>query len=79
MFISWAHVYKKHKKVTKGIFFHFEKCHVTLGGGGACKNVTKCHMGEGGALKSAKKVSHIIRMALNISKNIKKSLNSKIS
>jgi hypothetical protein len=40
--------------------FDFEKCHVTPGKeGGAWKNVTKCHMGEGG-LKSAKKVSRII-------------------
>ncbi len=49
----------------------------TLGGGGGSKNVTwqfllvislvkvdkTCHMGGGGGLKSAEKVSHIIWMA----------------
>jgi hypothetical protein len=49
-------------KATKGLIFHFEKCHITQGGGGGggsgkmSPNVT---WGEGG-LKCAKKVSRII-------------------
>ncbi len=44
-------------------------CHVTQGGGaggpggrggGVRRNVTKCHTGGGGGLKSAEKVSRII-------------------
>ena len=38
-------------------------------GEGLRNNVTKCHMGEGGGLKSCKKVSGIIWMAYKIPLN----------
>ncbi len=40
--------------------FHFEKCHVTPGGGGSGKMSPNVTWGEGGGLKTAKKVSRVI-------------------
>ncbi len=49
-------------KATKGIIFHFEKCHITQGGGGGSRKMSPnvITWGRGGGLKCAKKMSCII-------------------
>jgi hypothetical protein len=48
-------------KATKGIIFHFEKCHITLGGGGG-EVPDKCHQMShgGGGVEKVPKKCHVL-------------------
>ncbi len=57
-------------KATKGIIFHFEKCHVTQGGGGGRGGLEKCHQvshggGGGGSKKCQKSVTYYLNGPLD--------------